>query len=497
MIKVLIVDDEFYSRKGISKVIPWKDFGCEVCGEADNAYDAIDIAISEKPEIIITDINMPEMDGLEMAKNIRAKNPHTKFIVITGYDDFNYARGAIKINALDFLLKPVDIDELKAAIEKCTESIIKDKETSLFAKEKKLIGILRGEEEIEKIKDFFKEEDRVALALINNDDFETDLKSKEESEYIKINSFIDNWISENMRGCYNISQVHIYRTLVMIKDNKEEDFKNLIDAVKKKFNCTITISITEINNINKVRELYKEAKQLLNESFYKGKGIVINEKIDIYKCNYDIKYIEDFAINIIDLILKGESSEARKQCNKLFKYFVNNRVEKGIIVSFIVKTIVNLKNGLKSLDISLEGIGEVDIVSNLSSIYELESNFMEQINMSIDKIREYKGKLEDSSMERAIIYTKNNYNENISLKSVAKEVYLNESYLSRGIKQNLGMGFTEYIRKLRIEKSIELLKKGNSIVSIAKEVGYGDYRQFTLNFKKYTGCTPSNYNIKS
>ena len=201
MIKVLIVDDEFYSRKGISKVIPWKNFGCEVCGEADNAYDAIDIAISEKPEIIITDINMPEMDGLEMAKNIREKNPHTKFIVITGYDDFNYARGAIKINALDFLLKPVDIDELKAAIEKCTESIIKDKETSLFAKEKKLIGILRGEEKIEKIKDFFKEEDSVALALINNDDFETDLKSKEESEYIKINSFIDNWINENMRGC--------------------------------------------------------------------------------------------------------------------------------------------------------------------------------------------------------------------------------------------------------------------------------------------------------
>ncbi|MNI81940.1 HTH-type transcriptional activator Btr [compost metagenome] len=100
-------------------------------------------------------------------------------------------------------------------------------------------------------------------------------------------------------------------------------------------------------------------------------------------------------------------------------------------------------------------------------------------------------------MEKALIYIQKNYNKNISLGIVAKEVYLNESYLSRSFKKYKGMSFTEYITKLRMKKAIELMKTGKSINEIANEVGYTDYRNFSLNFKKYTGYIPREYLKKS
>nr|WP_259678965.1 helix-turn-helix transcriptional regulator [Clostridium chauvoei] len=124
---------------------------------------------------------------------------------------------------------------------------------------------------------------------------------------------------------------------------------------------------------------------------------------------------------------------------------------------------------------------------------DLKKDLETFIVVAVENIREYRGTLEDSSIKRAIKFINNNFNKNISLKVVASSVYLNESYLSRELKQTLGMGFSEYIRKLRIEKAMELLKKGFSVSSVAKEVGYSDYRQFSTNFKKYTGDVPSNY----
>jgi two-component system, response regulator YesN len=121
LIKVLIVDDEYFAREGMKKTIPWQNYGCIVCGEAQDGLEGIELAKELEPDMIVTDISMPEMNGIEMAKAIRTILPKCKFIIITGYDEFQYAKAAVKLNAVDYILKPIDEEEFLAAIKKAAE----------------------------------------------------------------------------------------------------------------------------------------------------------------------------------------------------------------------------------------------------------------------------------------------------------------------------------------------------------------------------------------
>jgi len=351
MLKVLIVDDEFYSREGLKNVIAWEDFGCMVCGEAEDAEIAIELARKFKPDLIITDINMPAMNGIDMAKVILRELSNTKFIIITGYDDFQYARGAIKINAVDFILKPIEIDEFLEALKK-------------------------------------------AVDLIKNE---------------------------------------------------------------------------------------KKSKRL-----YEERLLARDSVLDLSLVNEEIR-------EITSSIICNNRKAAEKSLSVLYKYIKDGKFNKNIIIKVSLELILKIKNELSSLFIPITELEKVELKRDCKHIQEIETAMYEFVMVSIDLVREYQGKLEDSSLEKAIKYINENYNKNISLKVVANHVYLNESYLSRSLKYRLGMGFSEYIRGLRMTKAIELLKRGHSISKVAEEVGYSDYRQFSTNFKKHTGYNPSEY----
>ncbi|ERK28637.1 response regulator [Clostridium intestinale] len=166
MIKTIIVDDEYYAREGMKKTIPWNSLECEICGEADNALKAIEVAKIYKPELIITDINMPGIDGISMSQEIKKYLPNSKFIIITGYDDFQYARRAIKMNALDFILKPIDYEELINAIKNAVGVIKEEKSNSIISREKMLLEIIRGQRKITEIDNFCDNQDEVKIALM-------------------------------------------------------------------------------------------------------------------------------------------------------------------------------------------------------------------------------------------------------------------------------------------------------------------------------------------
>jgi two-component system response regulator YesN len=177
MIKTIIVDDEYYAREGMKKTIPWNSLECEIYGEADNALKAIEVAKLYKPELIITDINMPGIDGISMSQEIKKYLPNSKFIIITGYDDFQYARRAIKMNALDFILKPIDYEELINAIKNAVEVIKEEKSNSIISREKMLLEIIRGQRKITEIYNFWDNQDEMKIALIENDYYDYYAKS--------------------------------------------------------------------------------------------------------------------------------------------------------------------------------------------------------------------------------------------------------------------------------------------------------------------------------
>jgi two-component system, response regulator YesN len=125
VIKVLVVDDEYFAREGMKRTVPWEKYGCTICGEAQDGREGIEEAKKHKPDLIITDISMPEVNGIDMAKEIREFLPNCKFIIITGYDEFKYAKAAIKLSAVDFILKPIDDDEFLEAVSKAVKDLRK------------------------------------------------------------------------------------------------------------------------------------------------------------------------------------------------------------------------------------------------------------------------------------------------------------------------------------------------------------------------------------
>jgi two-component system response regulator YesN len=154
LIKVLIVDDEYLAREGMKKTIPWSEYDCKVCGEAQDGLEGIELARELKPDLIVTDISMPEMNGIEMAKEIRKFLPDCKLIIITGYDEFQYAKAAIRLNAVDFILKPVDEQEFLAAVKKAAE-----------ASKKSNLNISISKNDVIRISNILKEEKELMLSI--------------------------------------------------------------------------------------------------------------------------------------------------------------------------------------------------------------------------------------------------------------------------------------------------------------------------------------------
>ena len=496
MIKVLIVDDEFYSREGMKQTIPWKDLGCEICGECENAIEALDSSKILTPDIVITDIRMPGLDGLSMCKEIKTFLPKCKFIIITGYDDFQYARTAVKMQALDFLLKPIDENELIDAIKKAKAEILEDKTLTSLSSEKMLINIMRGQSNLENIYGFFKKDSIIKIILIQNHSYEHFSSTGQDSVNYKINSFICNYFKNKYTNfTVYVLDPHVNRQAIVL-DSRCLEFVESLDEIRttiyNEFRGILTISISSDDKIENIINIYNESKALLEESFYEGtESTILPHTIEgkVFKADWIILHIK----NITTSFKSHDKESLKRNIDTLYMNMKNARIDSSIVIKSSLELFLEIKNILLSYGIDSSMLYDLNFEKLDLSLYEIKNMMRDYIFSSLDTIREFNGRLEENTIEKAILFINENFDKNICLTSVAKEVFLNESYLSRALKKTLGMGFAEYIRKLKIEESIVLLNKGLSIGDIALKIGYTDYRSFSSNFKKYTGYSPKSY----
>ncbi|MCY6370035.1 response regulator transcription factor [Clostridium ganghwense] len=515
MIKVMIVDDERFAREGMKRTIDWKKYECEICGEASNGYEGIEVARKTKPDLIVTDISMPGINGIEMAQSIKEFLPECKFIVITGYDDFQYARGAVKINAFDFILKPIDEEEFLSSIEKVHIEFKKNKEHIDIAREKVLLDMMRGKIITSKLDEFIREYNidlkSIIIGCIENDNYQKILEKDrfdilhEQNEYIK--NIIHLSIGEI---CHYIVECHenIIAVIIDTEELVHKDIANIFESIQlevmKRKDNTITIGVSNFGSINEMKKVYDESKQALKNKLYEGKGSIIYfvdlKRENIIKWTYILN-----AENEIKLSLRaGDKNKISKQLHDIyFKVLKDNNIGYGIIKQVSIEIVLMALKILTQYNISVEKVlGEefeaYKKVEGLHTINELYKWVNEIIISVLRYIKLENINISESGLNKAIKYINEHYTENICLKDVSRQVYLSESYLSRRIKKVVGISFVEYITKLRIEKAIEYLQNSNIKVSeVALKVGYPDYRYFSRIFKKHTGYSPSefsNYN---
>ena len=498
MYKVMLVDDEKLIIEGLKNIIDWKELGLEVVETALNGKEAFDKFTENKIDIIITDINMPQITGLKLINYIRDIDLNVKFVILTGYDEFSYAKEAIKYGVENYILKPINEEELKETL----INIVKDLEEKnkkvieILDKNRKLIQYINGKLD----RSFIYSIER----LLNLDIYRT----KYTVASIYITSEYDGDLFYNIRDIIESNTNNGYEILnsnegqaILINswdDNIEKKdiinyYENIKNKIIERIGSYTFIAIGEI--VDKITEIdvsYTIAKELKKYSLTEGKNkciyldlikdkkekrITFKEKMDTlnkYIIEKDMLKIESVITNVID----------------------NDDLTPRNIYDFSIKVIIlidEIANELK-IDKSYESDNLSSTIVDLCNENTRESIkafILREIEEIVDVMNANDNKY-SPVVQQIINIVEDKYYEELSLKTLSYKYNINSSYLGQIFSKEVGISFSEYLNKIKNLKAKDLILNTNmKINDIAKMVGYIDSSYFYRKFKKYYGVSPS------
>jgi two-component system response regulator YesN len=539
MFKVVIIDDEALVRVGLKSIIDWNEQGCELIGEASNGQAGYDLIISNKPDIVITDIKMPVMDGLKMIKSLTEQNIRPKFIILSSYDDFNLARQAMKYGVEEYLIKlELEPDAFIGILNRIKERIINDykKRNEEYKLEKHIrAGKYAMREEVMKkiigkalvdrsdIKAELEEiqiklsEDNISCLVIKIKDCGK-LESYEEADLNLLECSILNILDEIANDFFisysfklNIKEYAVVFSESSNEENSDMNRKiedmtqRLVLMLKQYFNIDVVIGVSGVNvGLEGIGKAYFQSTKALQQSFYNGdKKVIYYSRLSLdqnIKKNSNIhelgdnllKYIEIKDIeaievtfeNIVDLLTKEKLTKdsAYDICAKI-AYLIMTVVEKD---EKSIKEIFGDDKSIFEKIVKLESIQ--DIILWLRRLKQSLCSFlMSKDNNCNNKI-----------ISQAKRYIIENLSKQISLQEAANILNMSSGYLSTIFKQTTGVSFIDYVTEARIDEAKRLLKESNlKIYQIAQMTGYENAYYFSKVFKKITGMTPKEFIMKT
>lgn len=534
MFKVLIIDDEPIIRQGLKNIINWKEFDCEVCGEAADGLKGLELLKTHMPDIIITDIRMPQIDGLTMISSIKDTVPYTKIIILTGYRNFEYIQEAIKLGAFDFILKPSKFEELTSTISRAVSALKLQKErieeneklkeqfeqNIPMLREKLLYDIIYGininKSEINAKMDLFRLKiNRFVLVVIESDDEvkEVDQYGKHLYQFGIINIFNDvfsdtfevtNITLDNKRIAFIVQPLIDTNDYISFIYDKCAYLQNLIQNC---FGFTVTTAISsEGSNAFDLSAKLQECQRALHYKFYIGNNSIIpfNDLHSLfnYKTDYSL-LIKDYQFSLLESIKTGDKEKVHANLQAILDY-VNRlgKMDKDYLKSFyltLLSSIDSIKSTtLKTDNVNNTGYENIDslykIVRECENIKDLNSILKEVVYSVTTEINSFNNKRMRLVLQNAMSYIHKHYSDQVTLKDVAEYTYVSTYYLSRMFKKDLGKNFVDYLNEIRIEKAKELL---NSVeyktYEVAGLVGISNSHYFSKLFKKYVGMTPTEY----
>lgn len=512
MYKAIVVDDEVMIRKGICNVIPWEKLKIDTVKMASSGIEALKVMEEETFDIMITDICMTEMDGLSLVKKINSLNPKLKIIVLTGYDNFEYAQKCCKMQVEDYILKPVDEIELENTIERLVTDLENEEIISHHQKINSRIQGLAEQLKLEQImQNMFHE--RMKIDEIEKALYDYSYNMGEILQIALVCPVIDDNLTWKQH--FELLNLSIKNTCIELFDSKKEGItfedknKNiviaafvregledvtdriqyLIDYLKNEYDINPQIVLgSVVYGFNKINISYNDACNLLNsKSMYDG--IIEKEPIErrLMLFNEQVQALRNIMIDNIDNIENVmEAYEAYAEA--IGTYNLSTSLVKktcfdiggGVYFSYITEKGEVADNKLNSLLISLQNCNRDDAV-------KITRDFILQM-LQTDTGESHE------IIRKAKLYIKEHLNEEISVYSIAEILYLTPSYFSKLFKHSTGEGCNSYIIRKRIEKAKSLLETTSMKTGkIAALVGYKDTNYFSLAFKKQTGMSPTEF----
>lgn len=532
MVKVFLVEDEIVIRDGIKNSIKWEKEGFEFVGEAGDGELAYPMILKEQPDILITDIKMPFMDGLELSRLVKQELPDIKILILSGYDEFEYAKEAIRIGVAEYLLKPVSSNKLLEVLRSVTSAIVQERqEKELLRKYEADMLENREYQKDEFLNRILTQNLSVTEILAQAKALSMDLSAQlyntvilevagisaaDETGGVNMLSAIETGIEEQ-NGLYTFRRsTERWMVLCLAEDSVQMDQKvRTVEACVKSALDTCPVQ-TEyfgaighpVSRIRELKESLAEAERVFACRYLKewnqivgSEGIPENgsENTELNVGSLEVAKLDR---KILDGFLK---TGLRGQASSFVDEYFASLGEKNI-QSLLFRQYVTMDAYLTAVNV-LESIGydSDEFVARCGDFKDMETVFqtvahtkkylVHLIETTID-FREAVSKGSNSSLLKAArSYIEQNFdNEDISLNTVASSVNLSPNYFSTVFSQEMGMTFIEYLTRVRMEKAKELLR-GSSMktAEIAYAVGYKDSHYFSYLFKKTQHCTPREF----
>jgi two-component system response regulator YesN len=531
--RVLIVDDEIKICQLINHLVDWNAMGMEVVDIVNDGKAAYESICKNRPDIVITDIRIPNYDGLELIELCKAQFPSVYFIIISGYSEFDFAKRAIKFGVEDYLLKPIKKKELENALRKIKEKYEssrddeqeKDQLRSLAntakdkIKQNFLNRIISYSKEKESVTDISLDMDEInrlyhchfEKGLFTVAHFQLFVKKeadiKESMEFLS--SKLQEMVQEALEGtCHEFIMAFFGSSVICLLNCDSEQ----LIQVKKQFNKIKPSQLSELfsnlvlitgigrtyEDLNQIVLSYKEAERALLNRFADAKQHVF----EYGALPESGKHASDF----IDMKTRNDliSAQERMDVNAILSYInslkeqlIEYQSDSQLIYDCCLELIETFQYGSKNYDVYFQKFDLDETKRKISSILTYDELFEYLKNDIISKYQDFanqKKVAEKKPIRVAKQFINDNYNQNLTLENVSDHIGFNPTYFSVFFKKETGKNFSEYLTELRIKSAkLYLISTDMDIADIAEEVGYNDLKYFSKLFKKLTGINPSEY----
>ncbi len=496
--KVLIIEDEFITRQGLKYMIEWEKEGFQIVGEGSNGQEGLELVEKLSPHIVLVDIVMPIIDGLEFSKICSRKFPNVKIIVISSHDKFDYVRTALVNGATDYILKPTLnpknlLTSLKTTASKISSLSLAKQEMPFAIKIEKFLLGYSDTLDISEVSDVFNKSLYRMLAI--------DLKAMlniNKDNILNIKNLVESYFFESDK--YANLTVFLNESVVcLVLNYEQENEKDLIKAcnelaenVKGKYQDAFFVLSRKFDNIKEIKNYYENdiKSELSNGFYYIDTPIVIIEKI-VEEVKLNKFSFDTFSLHIS----KGNYRSGFELFKGYTFYMIENKkdpyklknITKNLLYNYLIEIERFFENSEEvrnkffyKIDNCICSQEYINICNDLFEI--LETNLKEKVEVEDFRIFEIKE------------FVEMNFDQQLELSDIASKFNFSYSYLSAYFSQMSNEGFSEYLNKVRIDKACEkLIKTDESIANIGTGVGYSDHSYFCRVFKKLTGETPSSY----
>lgn len=515
--KVLIIDDEVIVRTGLKSIIDWNSLGFEICGEADNGEAGMNKILELNPDLVLLDIKMPGMYGVEVAKRVREKGFDGKIIILSGYSDFEYAHEAIKSGVDAYLLKPIDEDELIDAVKQVREKLRAENANNILLsrsmrnmKTKIINDILCGT--VDAMKNHTSDELALCNVDLSFDCFQVAVADSLSESNITENRLRYELLREYSGDESNIDVVCINdKTVILFKGS--DAVRQIFTAVKRmeehakagEFKIFMGVG-RRVSSVSDISVSYGDARRITERRFFfdEDKIVVFWDDISDDKApvnsfsDFDMAGYVDAAKNYIEI---GDGEKLEKHLSGLKDEMRKWNIEPEMAVTLLVNISTQLKKKIQQSyphfqpDTSAGGfrsdIEIMDCIYGKKNLYDI-INFLRDEFMGISDI--ICNMSSQSLMKKIENYISKNYSKDLKMEGIAQLFGYNSAYLGKMFKKTFGDNFNTYLDKLRIKRAKQLLLNGNlKVYEVSEQVGFKNIDYFYKKFKHYVRESPKEY----